>query len=97
MSNSKSIAERISKIENALKDALKPKFLDVADESHLHVGHAGARAGLGHFHVTVVADQFAGLGMVKRHRLVYAAVGDLMITDIHALGIEARAPDEPPS
>ncbi|MDQ3288907.1 MAG: BolA family transcriptional regulator, partial [Pseudomonadota bacterium] len=42
----------------------------------------------------VVSNAFSGLNPVQRHRAVYAAVGDLMTTDIHALSISARTPDE---
>ncbi len=85
---------RIEQITAAINAALDVKTIDVADESHLHVGHAGARTGMGHFHVTVVAAEFTGLSLIKRHQLVYSAVGELMKTDIHALGIEAIAPGE---
>ena len=33
-------------------------------------------------------------GFVARHRQVYGALGDLLSTDVHALAIDARAPDE---
>ena len=85
---------RIEQIRTALSAALNVDFLEITDESHLHAGHAGARTGLGHFHVKIVAPEFSGLSLIKRHRLVYGAVGELMETDIHALGIEAIAPNE---
>ena len=75
--------------------ALEPDRLDVVDNSHHHAGHAGAADGRGHFSVLVVSKRFAGLGTIRRHRLVYEAVGDLMTTDIHALSIQALAPGEP--
>ena len=86
-------AERVAKITEVLTDALEPIALEVEDESHLHAGHAGARDGRGHFRVTIVSSQFEGLSPIKRHRLVFAAVGGLMDTDIHALAIDARTPD----
>ena len=77
--------------------ALEPDHLEVVDDSHHHAGHAGAADGRGHFTVLLVSKQFAGLNTLRRHRLVYEAVGDMMITDIHALSIEALAPGEAPS
>jgi len=74
--------------------ALQPTELEIIDDSHLHAGHAGARDGRGHFTVNVVAERFAGLPVVRRHKLVYEAVGDMMSTDIHALSIRALAPGE---
>ena len=72
--------------------ALRPVTLEIIDESHKHVGHAGATDGRGHFRVTIVAEKFTGLPPIQRHRLVYEAVGDLMHTDIHALSINASPP-----
>ncbi|MEO6075724.1 MAG: BolA family protein [Dokdonella sp.] len=86
--------DRIARIREALAAALAPTALDVRDDSHKHVGHAGARDGRGHFHVHIVSSAFDGLAAVARHRAVYAALGDMMTTDIHALAIDARAPQE---
>ena len=72
---------------------LGPQSLDIEDESHLHAGHAGAKEG-GHYKITIVAAAFAGQNTVKRHRLIHAAVGDLMRGRIHALSIRAFSPDE---
>lgn len=86
--------QRVAAIRAAIETALAPRFLEVEDDSHRHAGHAGARDGRGHFNVDVVSDAFAGLNPIARHRAVYAAVGELMTTDIHALSIRARTPDE---
>jgi BolA protein len=86
--------ERIDAIRTRLQQALDPVRCEVIDESHLHVGHAGAKDGRGHFRVRIVSVRFAGLPRLARHRLVYEALGDLMTTDIHALGVEAEVPQE---
>lgn len=72
---------------------LAPVKLEIIDESHLHAGHAGNTGG-GHFNVLIVSEQFAGLLPLKRHRLVFDAVGDLMQQQIHALSIQAKTPAE---
>ena len=87
-------AERPAEIERRLQAAFDPESLLVEDESHLHAGHAGARDGRGHFRVSIVSEAFEGLMPIKRHRLVYEAMGELMQTDIHALSIEAIASSE---
>ena len=87
--------QRPAAIRAALEAALAPVALDVVDESHKHAGHAGARDGRGHFAVSITSEAFAGLAPLARHRKVYAALGDLMTTDIHALSIHARTPAEP--
>lgn len=85
---------RVEAIRSALDTALRPQSLVVHDDSARHAGHAGARDGRGHFNVEVVSDAFAGLNAIQRHRAVYEAVGELMITDIHALSISALTPQE---
>lgn len=87
---------RVQAIENALKERLEPTRLLVKDQSHLHAGHAGAQDGRGHFEVIVVSSAFTGKSRIERHRMVFAAVGDLMQTDIHALSVNAYTPDERP-
>ena len=86
--------QRVERIRTLLQDALAPARLEVGDDSHLHVGHAGAASGGGHFHVKIVAERFEGLRLVMRHRLVYDAVQGMMHNDIHALAITAIAPSE---
>lgn len=88
-------AERVAMIEERLRSSLPITSVEIADESHLHRGHAGARDGGGHFRVLVVSEAFAGKPRIQRHRLVYEAMGDAMRRDtIHALAIDARTPDE---
>ena len=86
--------QRVARIRALLGEALQPQWLDVADDSHKHAGHAGARGGQGHFSVDIVSTAFAGKLPLARHRMVYAALGSMMQDDIHALAIRARTPDE---
>lgn len=81
-------------IRERLTAALAPEHLEIIDESAKHAGHEGARTGGGHFQVTVVSASFSGKSLLERHRLVYAALGDAMQSEIHALSIKALAPDE---
>jgi BolA family transcriptional regulator, general stress-responsive regulator len=83
----------IGQIETRLRAALAPSALTLRDDSAQHAGHAGAREG-GHYHVDIVSERFAGLSRVARHRLVYHSLAELMQQGIHALAIDARAPDE---
>jgi len=83
------------RIEGKLTAALAPSRLLVVDDSHKHEGHAGARAGgETHFHVEIVAQAFAGVSRVARHRLVNAALAAEFADGVHALSVQARAPDE---
>ncbi len=81
-------------VRERLTAALAPQRLEVIDDSAAHAGHAGAREG-SHLTVRIVSPRFAGLTRVARHRLVYDALSTLMPQGIHALAIDARAPDEP--
>ncbi len=85
---------RVERIRAALQAGLQPQALEVVDDSHRHAGHEGARDGRGHFTVRIVSAAFVGKPPLARHRAVYAALGDMMQTDIHALAIEARTPAE---
>ncbi len=78
----------------ALLEALRPTKIEIIDDSHKHAGHAGARAGGGHYRLNIVSAQFAGKPTVARHRMIYSALGEMMKQDIHALHITAFAPDE---
>jgi BolA protein len=86
--------ERLETIRRRIQTAMDPAELIVEDEGHHHVGHEGATDGRGHFRVFVIAECFEGLPQVHRHRMVYKALGEMMITDIHALAIDAYSPDE---
>ena len=75
--------------------ALEPVSLELLDESDKHRGHAGWKPGGNtHWRLSIVAEAFRGKPTVARHRLIYQALGELMNEPIHALAINARAPDE---
>ena len=86
--------ERIGRMRALLAAAFEPVALEVIDDSHKHVGHAGARDGRGHFTVGIVSEAFAGQSPLARHRAVYAALGVMMDDDIHALSIRVETPAE---
>ena len=47
-----------------------------------------------HFEAVIVADEFAGKSRIQRHQLVYAALGDKMKAEVHALSMKTLTPDE---
>jgi BolA protein len=84
-----------ARIKDKLTQALAPVSLKVIDESHQHAGHGGHHEhGESHFRVDVVSAAFAGKGRVERHRLVNSLLADELAGSVHALAIQARAPDE---
>ena len=87
-------ARRVDRMQLLLEAAFEPESLVIEDDSAKHAGHEGAKGGLGHFNLSIVSAHFNGMKMLARHRAVYAALDDMMQTDIHALAIEAVASDE---
>jgi BolA family transcriptional regulator, general stress-responsive regulator len=72
---------------------LNPECCELIDDSHRHAGHVGAKSG-GHFRLTIVSAQFSGMSLVARHRRVFSLLDALMQSRIHALNINALAPEE---
>ena len=85
---------RVRRMHELLHHSLAPEQLEITDDSARHAGHAGARGGAGHFIVRIVSDRFEGLRPLARHRLVYAALAEMMPAEIHALTIDARTPGD---
>jgi BolA protein len=84
-------------MEEALRQAFQPVYLEIIDESHRHAGHAGAHPqGESHFRVIIVSPVFAGKSLVQRHRMVNEALAELLRERVHALAITARTPEETP-
>ncbi len=73
---------------------LEPETIALQDESAQHAGHEGARLGGAHYQLTVVSRRFSGQPQVARHRMVYAALGNLMTGSIHALALRTLTPEE---
>ena len=84
--------KRIKLIRESL-EKLSPSYVDIEDEGHLHIGHAGAKSG-GHFKLNIVSESFKDKTTIERHRIIYKCLGDLMNTEIHAISIKAKCKDE---
>lgn len=80
-------------IRDKLASTFAPIHLQVIDESHQHAGHSGARPdGESHFRVEIVAEAFRGKSRLDQHRMVNAALADLLKSRVHALAIQSSAP-----
>ncbi|MCP4473945.1 MAG: BolA family transcriptional regulator [Gammaproteobacteria bacterium] len=82
--------QRQEAIEQRLQQTFNPSYMEVIDESHLHIGHVGAQGGKGHFRVIITSTQFTDQPLLLCHRLIYQALGEMMTDDIHALAIEIK-------
>jgi len=80
-----------AEIELKLTEQLHPMHLEVANESHMHNVPPGSES---HFKVTVVAEQFAGQGLVDRHRAVNRILAAQLAGGVHALALHTLTPDE---
>ena len=85
------ISARAQKIEDVLRDRLEAQHVEVIDQNALHEGHLGSQGGGGRFQVLIVSDR---LTRIAAQRVVYEALGDLMMNDIHALSMRTLAPEE---
>jgi len=82
------------RIQQLLCDRLQPVRFELTDDSARHAGHAGAKAGGGHYLVTIVSQSFTGLSLLEQHRLVYDTLGEMMGREIHALALNTSAPSK---
>jgi len=82
-------------IRAKIEAALAPGHLVIVDESHLHAGHAGARAGgESHFRLEIRAEAFSGLSRIERQRRIYAILAEELAGPVHALSLTVAAPGE---
>lgn len=71
-------------IEEKLRTAFDPVFLEVVDESYRHNVPAGSES---HFKVVLVSDRFTGERFLNRHRMIYGTLTAELSTTVHALAL----------
>jgi len=69
-----------------------PDSIKRSIESGLACDHVEVIGDGQHFQAVIVSDAFAGLSKVRQHQLVYAALGDRMRQEIHALSMQTLTP-----
>lgn len=79
------------RLRETLDSALRPALLEVINESGQHNVPPGSET---HFKVTLVAEAFAGLSRVQRHRRVNQLLAELLAGPVHALALHAYTPAE---
>ncbi len=87
------MSANIEQLRMRISAELAPCEVRIRDDSAAHEGHAHAGEA-SHLTVRVIAARFRGLRALERHRLVYAAAGDLLAGPLHALQIHAQTPEE---
>ena len=68
-------------IKRSVESGLPCEHVQVAGDGH-------------HFEAIIVSAAFAGLSRVKQHQLVYAALGDRMREEVHALSMQTLTPEQ---
>lgn len=87
--------EVADEIRRKLVEALAPTHLEIIDDSHRHVGHAGHDGrGESHFRVHVVSAAFEGRTRLERQRLINSALVEELADRVHALSAKAQTPSE---
>ena len=71
-------------IEHKIQNALRPVFLEVINESHMHNVPSGSES---HFKVTVVSAEFDGKILLARHRILNQLLKDELAGSVHALSL----------
>ncbi len=84
----------LREIETRLNGALEISHLELEDDSASHTGHQGNTTGGGHFTALIVSDDFSGLSLLERHRLIYDVLDDLMGKAIHAFSMQTVTSEE---
>ena len=82
------MAERI---QQKLKDAFQPTFLDLVNESHMHSVPEGSET---HFKLVLVSARFEGQSRVARSRLVHECLTAELKGGVHALTQRLHSPTE---
>jgi len=81
-------------IKNKLA-VLSPVKLELVNETHKHMGHAGwDNSDNTHFNLLIVSDVFINQSKVKRHKMIYLLLAKELKEQIHALSIRAFTKDE---
>ena len=81
-----------TQMEELLKNAFSPVFMEVRDVSEAHSGHAGAQPGGEKlFGVDIISATFAGKSSVQSHRLVHEILQPLLCTTVHALALNVKS------
>ena len=81
-------------VERSITENLKvlgPFYLEVVNESFMHAVPQDSET---HFKVVVVSDIFDGLGLVKRHQVIYRLLSEQLSGPVHALALHTYTADE---
>ena len=85
----------LAQIQAKLQATFSPLHLEIRDDSEGHRGHSGYTEGeISHLHITIVAEQFEGLMMIKQHKLVNQCLKEEFDAGLHALALKTIKPSK---
>jgi acid stress-induced BolA-like protein IbaG/YrbA len=74
---------------------MQPQLIEDLIKNHINCDYVKVESDdLTHFNAVIVSEDFNQKPKIMRHRLVYAALGDHMQSDIHAFSFQSYTPDE---
>ena len=91
--NNEQSAERkevLDSIKEKIKSELKPEYLSLIDNSHLHTRHKSFDPNKYHLKIVIKSVRLKEMQKIEAHRLIFSILGEEMKKTIHALEIEVK-------
>ena len=82
-----------NKIEQKLGERLDLHHIEIKDFTGRHLNHKQHDGGF-HLEAIIVSDSFIDKTLIDRHKIIYAALGELLQHEIHAFSMKTLTPEE---
>ena len=82
-----------NKIEQKLGEQLDLHHIEIKDFTGRHLNHKQHDGGF-HLEAVIVSDSFINKTLIERHKIIYAALGELLKHEIHAFSMKTLTPEE---
>ena len=82
-----------NKIEQKLGKQLELHHIEIKDFTGRHLNHKQHDGGF-HLEAVIVSDSFIDKTLIDRHKIIYAALGELLKHEIHAFSMKTLTPEE---
>ena len=82
-----------NKIEQKLGEQLDLHHIEIKDFTGRHLNHKQNDGGF-HLEAIIVSESFINKTLIDRHKIIYAALGELLKHEIHAFSMKTLTPEE---
>lgn len=82
----------MSRVSDKITKALSPAVFEIINESNKHGGYYDGKES--HFKLVIVSQEFDGIPLIKRHRLINTLLSEELEEDIHALSLITKTPEQ---